>query len=100
MTVMVAEIYDALRGVGVADDAARRAAEAVADNRSGLRDEIAGLRAETRAEFGKLRQEMRDGDNALRLDIQGLRGELTLLKWMTGLSIAISLGILTKLLFP
>lgn len=99
MTVMVAEVYDALRDVGVTDEKARRAAEAAADARSGVREEIAALREETRSEFAKLRQEMRDGDAALRLDFQSLRGDTATIRWMLGVVLALCLAILARLLF-
>jgi hypothetical protein len=110
MTVMVAEVYDALRDVGVTDEKARRAAEAAADARAGLREEIGALRDETRADFAKiraeitggfaqLRQEIRDGDAALRLDFQTLRGEVNTMRWMLGVVLGLSLAILARLLF-
>ena len=102
MTVMITEVWDALRSVGVEDEKARRAAEAVADHRAGLnervdagfaeterrdnalrlemRDEIGGLRQEMRDEIGGLRQEMRDEIGGLRQEMRdeigGLRQEM------------------------
>jgi hypothetical protein len=110
MTVMVAEVYDALRDVGVADEKALRAAEAAADARAGLRERIGALREETRAEFAKvraemtggfaqLRQELRDGDAALRLDFQTRRGEMNTMRWMPGVVLGLSLAIFARLLF-
>jgi hypothetical protein len=112
MTVMITEVWDALKSVGVEDEKARRAAEAVADYRAGfnerldngfaeaerrdaalrqeMRDEIGGLRQEMRDEIGKLRQEMRDGDATLAAEIK-------LLKWMSGATFAGVVAILLRL---
>ncbi|HEX2257256.1 MAG TPA: hypothetical protein VHG92_11265 [Afifellaceae bacterium] len=91
MTVMIAEVYDALKGAGVGDDYARRAAEAVAewkDETHALRTDLNEHRAEFRAEIGALRAEMT------------VNGQNTVLRWMFGALVLLNTGILVRLLFP
>jgi hypothetical protein len=66
MTIMIAELYDALKEAGASDDKARRAAETMANY-----------------------------DNRLA----AIDTRLTLLGWMVGTNIAISLGVLWKVVF-
>lgn len=72
MPVMSAEVYDALTEAGASQEKARKAAEAVAgyENRFSL--------VETRL---------------IKID-----GDLTLLKWMVGVSSALTVAVLVKLL--
>lgn len=72
MPVMLSEVYDALRDIGVNDEKARKAAEAVAasDHR-----------------FAALDSRM-----------VALEGKVTLLSWMVGTNIVLTLGVLWKLL--
>ncbi|MDZ4761696.1 MAG: integrase [Alphaproteobacteria bacterium] len=74
MSVMLAEVYDALTEAGASQDKARKAAEAVAgyENR-----------------FGKIEN-----------DLTGIRGELNLLRWMVGFNLALSAAVLLKLFSP
>jgi chromosome segregation ATPase len=124
MTVMIAEVYDALRSAGAEDDRARRAAEAVAewkgesqglrtevsdlrtvlsnainDSRTELRAEISDLRTELRAEISDLRTELRSEVHKIQLELERVRGELSVLKWMFGALIVLNTGILVRLLF-
>lgn len=73
MTMMVAEVYDALLAAGAPEDKALRAAEAVAsyDNRFNKVD----------AEFAKV------------------NGDLAVLKWMVGLVVAGVVALITKTFF-
>ena len=41
-----------------------------------------------------------DADRVTKADVMEVKGELNLLKWMVGLSIALSIAILIKLLAP
>ena len=123
MTVMITEVWDALKSVGVEDEKARRAAEAVADYRAGfnerldngfaeaerrdaalrqeMRDEIGGLRQEMRDVIGGLRQETRDEIGKLRQEMRDgdatLAAEIKLLKWMSGATFAGVVAILLRL---
>ena len=77
MTVMLTEVYDALRGIGVEDDAARRAASALATSEprfAELAAQIARVDAGFRAELTT---------QITRLE-SNLRAELRLLKWQPG----------------
>ena len=74
MSMMVVEVYDALRRVGVEDDMARAAAKAVigADDRASLA---------TKADLAELR-------SATRADISELKADL--IKWNAGLLVAMT----------
>jgi hypothetical protein len=68
MATMVIEVYDALRSIGVAEDKATKAAEAMAT----VEPQFAVMRAEYRGEFAAVRSDMR------------------VLKWQVGLLFAIT----------
>ena len=74
MALMVGALYDALRSVNVDDDKERRAAEEVAD----FQKQIATMDA-----------------SVVRLE-QKAEGRFTLLQWMLGVNLAISITILFK----
>ena len=74
MALMVGSLYDALRSANVDDDKARRAAEEVADFQKQI--------ATVDSSIGRLEQ---------RSD-----GRFTLLQWMLGVNLAISITILFK----
>jgi hypothetical protein len=74
MTILVKELYDALLEAGASEAKATAAAESM----EGLRDEP------------RLR--------AIEKDIAELKSDVRLLKWMAGFNIALSVGILVKLL--
>ena len=76
MTVMIAEVYDALRSAGADDEKARKAAEAVAE----MKKIEAGLSSEM---------------HGVKLDVQGIRGEIATLKWMNGGLVAVAVAILS-----
>jgi hypothetical protein len=71
MPTMISEVYDAFIASGAPEDKARKAAEAIAAY-------------DTR--FAKI-----DGD------LSSIRGDINLLKWMNGVTLAFSLGIFLKL---
>lgn len=74
MTVLLSELYDALREAGAPDDKARKAAEAVAayDNRFGAMD----------------------------LKLERLEGRVNTLTYMVGTNIGLTLLVLGKLFIP
>jgi hypothetical protein len=72
MATMISEVYDAFIASGAPEDKARRAAEAI---------------AAYEGRFGRIEN-----------DLTTIRGDLNLLKWMNGVTWALSLGILVKLL--
>jgi hypothetical protein len=82
----VSEIYDALRSVNVPKDKARRAAEAMA------MPEVA--RAYD-ARFDKVDIEI----GKLQVDVALLKTDVALLKWMVGFNMAMTAGILGRMLF-
>jgi chaperonin cofactor prefoldin len=87
MTFMHAEIYDALRSIPGMDDAkARRAAEAVG---------TASARTDRQEERADRLEKKLD---RLETDVQTLKTDMHLVKWMVGVGIVLSLGILGKLL--
>jgi predicted nucleic acid-binding Zn-ribbon protein len=76
MSVMIAEVYEAFRETGVAEDKARAAATAIADFRediSGLKSSLQGTEARLKGEIEKMRQET-------KTDIAQAKAEI--LKWM------------------
>jgi hypothetical protein len=78
MATMISEVYDAFIASGAPEGKAREAAEAMAayDGR-----------------FNKI-----EGDlGMIRGDINTIRGDINLLKWMNGITWALSFGILFKL---
>ena len=89
MTTLIAEIYDALREAGASEEAARKAAEAVAqtDTRFGMLD--------TRL----ARMEERQETLATKADLAALRGELVLVKWMPGVLLAGVVSLVLKAFF-
>jgi hypothetical protein len=72
MSTMVVEVYDALKDAGASEEKARKAAEAIANYD---------------ARFGEVKAELSD-----------VRGDMKLLKSMTGFNLACSVGILFRLL--
>ena len=84
MTVMIAEVYDALRSAGADDEKARKAAEAVAESRSEMKTIEAGLSSEM---------------HGIKLELQGVRGEIATLKWMNGGLLAVAVAIFIRMLF-
>ena len=111
MTVMIAEVYDALRSAGPDDDRARRAAaEALAEwngESQELRTNITEMRAEVSSGLSEVRAELRSKIGGLRTDLQGelhnvqielekVRGELSVIKWMFGALIVFNTGILVR----
>jgi len=77
MTTMISEVYDAFRSVGVSEDKARKAAEALAN------ESIA-----TKGDIAKLDKEM-----------AALRTDIAVLKWMSGVLMAGVGAQLVKLFF-
>lgn len=81
MTTMIREVYDAFREVGVSDETAAAAAEA-----------IEGVRETER--LHRIEERLRTIEERLtRLD-----GRFTLLQWMVGFLLALSLANLSTLL--
>ena len=71
MSTMISEVYDAFIASGAPEDKARKAAEAMA------------------AYEGRF--------NNIERSLETIRGDINLLKWMNGITWAMSLGILFKL---
>jgi len=67
MTTMITEVYDALKSVGVDEEKARKAAEAMADHR--------------------------DDINEIKYAIAAIKSELNVIRWM----LAINLGLFIPL---
>lgn len=79
---MVTELYDALREAGASEEKSRRAAEALAnyDDR-----------------FNRIETRITEVKADLDLQISALRSDATLLKWMTGTTLALVLAVVVKL---
>jgi hypothetical protein len=82
LSTMEAELFDAFRSIGVTDD--RASADAQGLSRSG---------ADMRAATSDIREELL----RQKRDIIAVKGDLTLLKWMVGSVVAMTLPILLKL---
>lgn len=85
MTTMLTEVYDAFVSAGVPDDKARKAAEALSGNErrfdkleNNIDLRFAALKSEMDARFAKV------------------DGELLLLKWMSGFTLALVFAIFAK----
>jgi hypothetical protein len=79
MARMIAEVYDALKSAGADEDKARAAATAVAESDRDI--------ADLRLEMSGVRSEMAE-----------IRGDVRLLKWMVGFTMALVLGVLGSVL--
>jgi len=79
MSTMIAEIYDAFKDAGVNDEKAKAAAKAVAeyDNR-----------------FNRVDNELA----VIKAEIVAAKSEVTVIKWLMGISIALTISILSLLL--
>ncbi len=77
MTTMISEVYDAFRSVGVPEEKARKAAEALSS------DAVA-----TKGDMLKLDKEM-----------AAMRTDIVVLKWMVGLVIALAVANFGKQFF-
>jgi hypothetical protein len=96
MSIMLTEIYDALKDAGASEDKSRQAAEAVAayDSRVGdLKGELGAFRSEMHGELGAFRSEMRGELAAFRSEV---RGEMALMKWMLGFVLAMLAALVLK----
>ena len=76
MTTMISEVYDAFLSAGVAEDKARKAAEALSSESIATKGDIARV------------------ERSVRDDIARIERELAVLKWMVGLVIA---GVATQI---
>ena len=76
MATMVVEVYDALRSIGVAEDKAAKAAEAMAT----LEPQFAAIRGEMQQGFARVDQEF-----------AAVRSDMRVLKWQVGAIIAVLL---------
>jgi len=85
MSMMIAEVYDALKEAGASDEKARKAAVAVAthDQRS------AAIEARLVALEAKV--------NVLGARLEAIAHELTIHRWVLGIIIALQVAILIKL---
>lgn len=82
MAVMMGNLYSALKQAGADDENARRAAEEVA----AYENRIGDLKTELKAELA-----------SLRMEFASVRGELSLLKWMIGFNLAMTVALVVRL---
>ncbi len=81
MATMISEVYEAFRVVGVPEDKAREAAEALSAESLATKGDIQSLKEQTKP------------------DIARLETKITLLQWMVGLVIVVEILPLLKTLF-
>jgi hypothetical protein len=86
MSLMISEVYEAFRSVGIADDKARAAAEALSA------DQLA-----TKTDIGRVEREIGRVEIELKNDIARLDKNLAVLKWMTGFVLALLSAVALKL---
>lgn len=106
MNMMVSELYDALLSAGADEAKARRAAEGLADSDQGAKKQFIDLREDNlrlRTEMTSLKGEMLNSmttlDGNLRRELQGLRAELSLIKWMAGVVLGMLIAVLLRVFF-
>jgi hypothetical protein len=88
MPLMLSELYDALLDAGASEEKARKAAEAAAV-------------VDTRFAAPETRMTQLEGRmTALEGRMHGLEGRMTMLMWMVGLNLTLTLGVLWRLLKP
>jgi hypothetical protein len=85
MTVMVIELYEALKEAGASDAKAQAAARAMADYN---------------ARFDGLEKRLDTGFAEVNGSLAEVRAQITMLKWMNGIVIAGVAGLIIKTLFP
>lgn len=106
MNMMVSELYDALLSAGADEAKARRAAEGFADSDqqfklqfAALREDNQRMRTETASLRGELVNSMTTLDGSIRREMQSLRAELSLIKWMAGVVVGMLIAVLLKVYF-
>ena len=105
MAMTHVELYEALKGSGIGEKAARMIADVVPPAKelatkldiSGVREEIAGVRAELAAVGGALATEIAGVRGALGTEIAGVRGEIHAasvrnLRWMIAMFVPVWAG--------
>jgi hypothetical protein len=85
MATMISEVYDALLEAGASEEKARKAAEAVAasDQR-----------------FAAMETRLVQLDGKFETFRAELKGEMAWVKWLLGINMVLTLGVLWKLLKP
>ena len=78
MAVMMGNLYSAMKQAGADEDSARKAAEEVASHENRISD----LKTEMKTEFASV------------------RGELSLVKWMAGFNLAMTVALVVRLFVP
>jgi len=89
---MEAEVFDAFRSIGVGDEKASAAAQALSRRDPDmivLKGDVATLKSDVSA--------LKIDVGTLKIDVAGLKVDVALLKWMVGFSLALSVAILLKL---
>ncbi|MBY0329974.1 MAG: hypothetical protein K2X49_04820 [Acetobacteraceae bacterium] len=101
MTIMIVEVYEALRAIDVPDDKAKAAAQAVSQDMTreigGLRSDIAALRKDMDAGLAGLRKDVDSEFRSVRSELAGVKSDVAVLRWMTATSIGLMLAIAIKI---
>ena len=106
MTVMIAELYDALRDAGASEEKARAAAKAVSDNEQRmdkldtrmdkLEARMAGLDARMTGMQGQI-DGLKAQIDGLKAQIEALKIRMDTLTWVVGLNAALTVAVLVRL---
>lgn len=97
---MISEVYDAFRSVGIADDKARAAAEALSADQLATKVDITRMGETLRSETARLGETLRAEISPLRTEIAKIDKQLAVIKWMLGLIILVGVIPLIKTFFP
>lgn len=94
MSVMIAELYDALRDAGASEEKARAAAKAVSDNESRL-DKLDARMGGLEGRFAGIQSQI-DG---MKAQIEALRMRMDTMTWVLGFNAAMTVAILVRTFF-
>jgi hypothetical protein len=100
MATMISEVYDAFIASGAPEDKARKAAEAMAaydGHFNRIENTLGVMRGDITNELSVMRGDINNDLGVIRGDINIIRGDISLLKWMNGITWALCFGIIFKL---
>jgi hypothetical protein len=103
MSAMRREVYEAFRAAGVSDEKAAAAAEAIEASRDeGRLRDVEGRLSDVQGRLSNVEGRLRDVEGRLRHveeELLRLDGRVMLLTWMIGFNLALTAGVLARLLF-
>ena len=88
MATMIREVYEALREAGTSEERAISASEAIEKGRQATKDDIHKLELKLRDVEIKLEKQIQSTREELKSDMQKMRTQIILVKWMSAVVIA------------